>query len=213
MINLFRSRRKYSPYPQSAPPLLASALPLPLNRFGLPLLRSGLPRVAASLAQYRLALPLSSTPSGGLYTGKYASLSAFLPPLAPASSRSAQSRIKSEAKGGKPSASGSRWRDLNPRPLPYQGSALPLSYIGIFLWSGRRGSNSRPSAWKADALSTELLPHCFLWAKMDSNHRRYKPADLQSAPFGHSGIRPTEPLVGFEPTTRALQMRCSGQLS
>ena len=27
-----------------------------------------------------------------------------------------------------------------------------------------------------------------LWEKMDSNHRRYKPADLQSAPFGHSGI-------------------------
>ena len=25
---------------------------------------------------------------------------------------------------------------------------------------------------------------------MDSNHRRYKPADLQSAPFGHSGIFP-----------------------
>ena len=30
----------------------------------------------------------------------------------------------------------------------------------------------------------------YVWAKMDSNHRRYKPADLQSAPFGHSGIRP-----------------------
>ena len=29
-----------------------------------------------------------------------------------------------------------------------------------------------------------------LWAKMDSNHRRRKPADLQSAPFGHSGICP-----------------------
>jgi hypothetical protein len=25
---------------------------------------------------------------------------------------------------------------------------------------------------------------------MDSNHRRRKPADLQSAPFGHSGIAP-----------------------
>ena len=25
-------------------------------------------------------------------------------------------------------------------------------------WSGRRGSNSRPSAWKADALPTELHP-------------------------------------------------------
>ena len=63
----------------------------------------------------------------------------------------------------KPSLNGrkswSRWRDLNPRPLPYQGSALPLSYIGKMHWSGRRGSNSRPSAWKADALSTELLPH------------------------------------------------------
>ena len=31
----------------------------------------------------------------------------------------------------------------------------------------------------------------FLWAKMDSNHRRRKPADLQSAPFGHSGICPS----------------------
>ena len=25
----------------------------------------------------------------------------------------------------------SRWRELNPRPLPYQGSALPLSYRGV----------------------------------------------------------------------------------
>ena len=25
-------------------------------------------------------------------------------------------------------------------------------------WSGKRGSNPRPSAWKADALPTELLP-------------------------------------------------------
>ena len=84
----------------------------------------------------------------------------------------------------------SRWRDLNPRPLPYQGSALPLSYIGNISLSGRRGSNSRPSAWKADALSTELLPHCVVWVEMDSNHRSYKAADLQSAPFGHSGIYP-----------------------
>ena len=27
-----------------------------------------------------------------------------------------------------------------------------------FLWSGRRGSNPRPSAWEADALPTELRP-------------------------------------------------------
>ena len=72
-----------------------------------------------------------------------------------------------------------------------------------------------------------------LWEKMDSNHRRYKPADLQSAPFGHSGILPfyvffrddfvlgkinfkiqkTEPMEGIEPTTPRLQITCSGQLS
>ena len=46
-------------------------------------------------------------------------------------------------------------------------------------------------------------------------------ADLQSAPFGHSGNHPFvfnptlagEPLVGFEPTTPRLQITCSGQLS
>ena len=26
-------------------------------------------------------------------------------------------------------------------------------------WSGKRGSNPRPSPWQGDALSTELLPH------------------------------------------------------
>ena len=29
-----------------------------------------------------------------------------------------------------------------------------------------------------------------MWAVMDSNHRRRKPAELQSAPFGHSGNCP-----------------------
>ena len=28
--------------------------------------------------------------------------------------------------------------------------------------SGKRDSNSRPSAWEADALPTELLPHFFI---------------------------------------------------
>lgn len=51
-----------------------------------------------------------------------------------------------------------------------------------------------------------------LWEKMDSNHRRYKPADLQSAPFGHSGILPIPidgillfcfPLPGATPAARA----------
>ena len=78
----------------------------------------------------------------------------------------------------------------------YKKKRLPLK--GNLSESGRRDSNPRPSAWKANALSTELLPQIW-WAKMDSNHRRRKPADLQSAPFGHSGICPsaTEKLVLF----------------
>jgi hypothetical protein len=125
---------------------------------------------------------------------------------------------------------------LNSRPLPYQGSALPLSYNG---WSspgtstdkrslgrlsdtsrsGRRGSNPRPTAWKAVALPTELLPlfkYSFTlyrrpyrsgpppiksgksrrcgtsnwWARMDSNHRTPKRTDLQSVAVGHLATCP-----------------------
>ena len=36
--------------------------------------------------------------------------------------------------------------------------ALRVFCIETQKWSGRRDSNSRPSAWKADALPTELLP-------------------------------------------------------
>ena len=32
----------------------------------------------------------------------------------------------------------------------------------MLIESGRRGSNPRPSAWKANALSTELLPQNYL---------------------------------------------------
>ena len=103
---------------------------------------------------------------------------------------------------------------MNPWPLPYQGNALPLSYIGLFsltnsiaqhvvlsvtiyfytsdIWrclslntslyllSGRRDSNPRPLAWKANALSAELLPlvllsfvttYVSLWGEQDSNLR------------------------------------------
>ena len=56
--------------------------------------------------------------------------------------------------------------------------------------SGIRGSNPRPSAWKADALPTELIPLDILWGEEDSNLRRRAPADLQSAPVGHFGIPP-----------------------
>ena len=68
--------------------------------------------------------------------------------------------------------------------------------------SGRRGSNSRPIAWKAIALPTELLPLLLLWGEKDSNLRSLATTELQSVPFGHSGISPKkEPPIGIEPMT------------
>ena len=105
---------------------------------------------------------------------------------------------------------------MNPRPLPYQGSALPLSHNGkkvkkkptvIVADTKTTGINERKnrielssSAWKAEVIATIRLPQ--MWAVMDSNHSRPKPADLQSAPFSHSGNYPKEePLAGIEPAT------------
>ena len=100
--------------------------------------------------------------------------------------------------------------------------------------SGRRGSNSRPSAWKADALSTELLPHFFTPLRMRSGGRGWirttegENQQIYSLPhlatlehaqkpvffiFSPDSFRLLEPLVGFEPTTPRLQITCSGQLS
>jgi hypothetical protein len=72
-----------------------------------------------------------------------------------------------------------------------QSRCLPMS--------GRRGSNSRPIAWKAIALPTELLPlliqqtiksAVYLWGEQDSNLRSITTTELQSVPFGRSGISP-----------------------
>src|SRR5208282_4877876 len=73
-------------------------------------------------------------------------------------------------------------------------NSLPLAVAEV--WSGKRDSNPRPRAWKARALPTELFPLSpsnslsYRWRGEDSNLRRHKPADLQSAPFGHSGTSP-----------------------
>ncbi len=100
----------------------------------------------------------------------------------------------------------SRWRELNSRPLPYQGSALPLSYTGGNPSSGRRGSNPRPLAWKANALPTELLPQHFEWERMDSNHRRhsqqiYSLSPLATREFPHIPFAALELVDGLEPPT------------
>ena len=49
-------------------------------------------------------------------------------------------------------------------PLPRVCSTPELRWLSKN-WSGRRDSNPRPSAWKADALPTELHPHLNAYAK------------------------------------------------
>ena len=48
--------------------------------------------------------------------------------------------------------------ELMTSSLPRMRSTPELHRLCTFSGSGKRGSNSRPSAWKADALPTELLP-------------------------------------------------------
>ena len=68
--------------------------------------------------------------------------------------------------------------------LSYMGPltpSIPQSSQSRLSWSGKRDSNPRPSAWKADALPTELFPpwilvrfplHASWWRGKDSNLRR-----------------------------------------
>src|SRR5574344_2365778 len=96
------------------------------------------------------------------------------------------------------------WAGSNCRPLPYQGSALPLSHMGKTLYSAltlerETGIEPASSAWKAGVLplnysritnATEWRLLNIWWRRLDSNQRRRKPTDLQSAPFSHSGTPP-----------------------
>lgn len=43
--------------------------------------------------------------------------------------------------------------------LPWRTCCLPSLFIHEELWSGIRGLNPLPSAWQADALPNELIPH------------------------------------------------------
>ena len=74
-------------------------------------------------------------------------------------------------------------------PSAWKAEVLPLNYIRIN-WSGRRDSNSRPSPWQGDALP---LSHFRIYICKLVEGDGFEPSkaqltDLQSAPFGHSGI-------------------------
>ena len=87
------------------------------------------------------------------------------------------------------------YRDLNSGPLPYQGSALPLSYNSK--WSGKRDSNPRPPAWKASALSTELFPQ--RWVGKDG----FEPPKAKASRFT---VCPIWPLWNLPVTSKVLPL-------
>ena len=67
-----------------------------------------------------------------------------------------------------------------------------LSYASIilnYIWWAQQGSNLWPSACKADALPAELCAH-ILVEEDGFEPSKAELTDLQSAPFGHSGIPP-----------------------
>ena len=77
-------------------------------------------------------------------------------------------------------------------PSAWKAEVLPLNYIRI-KWSGRRDSNSRPSPWQGDALPLSHFRTQTILIKLMVEGGGFEPpkaqlTDLQSAPFGHSGI-------------------------
>ena len=74
------------------------------------------------------------------------------------------------------------------QPHRFRGHKKSDTSDVALLLSGRRDSNSRPSAWKADALSTELFPRKVGRAGFEPT--KAEPTDLQSAPFDRFGISP-----------------------
>ena len=93
-------------------------------------------------------------------------------------------------------------------PSAWKAEVLPLNYIRI-KWSGRRDSNSRPSPWQGDALPlshfrTQIISSIELMVEGGGfEPPKAQLTDLQSAPFGHSGIprKKLELVEGIEPPT------------
>ena len=88
---------------------------------------------------------------------------------------------------------------MNSRPLPYQGSALPLSYKSEIFDDGA-GDEVRTRDMQLGRLPLYQLSYSRMLVlttstKLDGGERRIRTfetfvAELQSAPFGRSGISP-----------------------
>ncbi len=88
---------------------------------------------------------------------------------------------------------GWRWSPgagLNCRPLPYQGSALPLSYPGLHRRRGPVRPARRPGRYGGMAPEPWAAPGVSIMGRGGFEPPKASPSDLQSDPFGRSGISP-----------------------
>ena len=91
----------------------------------------------------------------------------------------------------------SQWRELNPWPLPYQGSALPLSYIGSSIKKERETRFELATLSLEGWRSTNWATPAYILLKLIAvggagfEPAKVKPADLQSALVGRLSIPPT----------------------
>ena len=83
----------------------------------------------------------------------------------------------------------SQWRNLNPRPFPYQGNALPLSYIGLKVEreTGLEPATFSLEGWRSTNWAT---PAIGLVGRAGFEPAKLKTADLQSALVGRLSISP-----------------------
>ena len=76
---------------------------------------------------------------------------------------------------------------IEPASLAWKAKVLPLNYSRIARFAHERESNARKTSSKCSLSAGKPVRW---WRRLDSNQRRRKPTDLQSAPFSHSGTPP-----------------------
>ena len=90
---------------------------------------------------------------------------------------------------------------IEPAPSAWKAEVLPLNYSRF---CGNRELRIENRKSRFDDYRFPILHSRFWWREVDSNHRRRKPADLQSAPVGRLGIPPNS-VVGTSISKKPLR--------